>query len=488
MPPCDAFDCTSCGPRITCSCRDACSLAPPALGKAALDTALVRMSVTDQPKGKRRRGSEAVEDVMRSARACGLLGPLGLVLAVQGTAGVFMTDMITWASGQAALAWDLPRLHTALRWFLGFLQAGDFPKPYAPFVPALERAGQICNRALLDAFVAFIRRSVPIGNSTKAEHVSIDVARAYGSVIRTLRSREARYDVAPIDTDLMMPLVARTCRRADPPASERRLTRALRASHLLLAALAGLDLTSPQGLIDWAGALTALNLMLRGGEWGIPDGIDGDPRRILTWNSFVWRESQPESRNRPWILAWVHKIKDLEARAKPFPSPIARRHDGKVGADVLCPYDALAIAWWSRRAPPGTPFPTDEFGRPADRWWTMIPAHASAPPLSSPFFTTGGAVYTTSAVRNTVQRIAAAAGLDPSEFGAKSPRSGGATEYRAAGKPAEFVKARGRWSSDIAEIYQRELLSTHIDASASIGPSGSADLEAVCAGWAQPTR
>ena len=141
-----------------------------------------------------------------------------------------------------------------------------------------------------------------------------------------MRSREARYDVAPLDTDLMMPLVARTCRRADPPASKRRLTRALRASHLDLAARSGLDRTSPQGTIDWAGALTALNLMLRGGEWGIPDGIDGDPRRILSWNSFNWREPQPESRNRPWVLARVHKIKDLEARAKPFPSPIARRN------------------------------------------------------------------------------------------------------------------------------------------------------------------
>eukprot|EP00966_Prymnesium_polylepis_P224242 5187507-Prymnesium_polylepis.1 len=64
----------------------------------------------------------------------------------------------------------------------------------------------------------------------------------------------------------------------------------------------------------------------------------------------------------------VVPIKDPTARRRGYPTPIARRHDGPFGADVLCTYNAIALAWWRRRHG-AAPFPLDEAGRPAADWW-----------------------------------------------------------------------------------------------------------------------
>ena len=48
-----------------------------------------------------------------------------------------------------------------------------------------------------------------------------------------------------------------------------------------------------------------------------------------------------------------------------------------------------------------------------------------------------------------------------------------------------LFEQRGRWWSDVAEIYQRPLLSSQLAASLWVRPGGSADLESLCAGFAQ---
>ena len=100
----------------------------------------------------------------------------------------------------------------------------------------------------------------------------------------------------------------------------------------------------------------------------------------------------------------------------------------------------------------------------------------------------GGEVYSTAHVRRLVQRMAAACGEQPGAFGAKSFRVGGATDLRsvlgAAGK--EVIKQRGRWHSDIAEIYQRTLLSEQVRGSAAMADARGADLESLLHGWSQP--
>ena len=93
-------------------------------------------------------------------------------------------------------------------------------------------------------------------------------------------------------------------------------------------------------------------------------------------------------------------------------------------------------------------------------------------------------------VRALVRRLAIAAGLDPAEFGAKSLGIGGATDWRdcLGDASAHLVKQRGRWQSDVAEIYQRPLLASQLAASMWVRPGGSADLEFLCAGFSQATR
>ena len=99
-------------------------------------------------------------------------------------------------------------------------------------------------------------------------------------------------------------------------------------------------------------------------------------------------------------------------------------------------------------------------------------------------------MWRTSATRDLFRALANAANLDPSEFGAKSGRIGGATDARerVGEGSADVVKRRGRWASDVAEVYQRELLGPQLDLSVSLADAVGEDLERLCLGWAQPGR
>eukprot|EP00965_Chrysotila_dentata_P258064 6213086-Pleurochrysis_carterae.AAC.2 len=84
--------------------------------------------------------------------------------------------------------------------------------------------------------------------------------------------------------------------------------------------------------------------------------------------------------------------------------------------------------------------------------------------------------------------MAAVIGLDPEGFGGKCWRIGGATDLHAVlgEQDAKAIVQRGRWHTDIAQIYQRALADTQLQASAGMGDAGGADMEALFAGWTQP--
>jgi hypothetical protein len=65
---------------------------------------------------------------------------------------------------------------------------------------------------------------------------------------------------------------------------------------------------------------------------------------------------------------------------------------------------------------------------------------------------------------------------------------GGATDLYDLYGPAarDHIKDRGRWSSDVAQIYQRVSASTHGLLSRSIADSGGSDLQSFLRGWLQP--
>ena len=110
---------------------------------------------------------------------------------------------------------------------------------------------------------------------------------------------------------------------------------------------------------------------------------------------------------------------------------------------------------------------------------------------AKPGFTrASGDAFTTRDVHDTARRMAAALQLDVARFGAKSFRTGGATDLRVvlgmAGQ--EYIKARGRWHSDIALIYQRAMAGDQLDGAARMGDARGDDLESMIIGWSQPAR
>ena len=92
--------------------------------------------------------------------------------------------------------------------------------------------------------------------------------------------------------------------------------------------------------------------------------------------------------------------------------------------------------------------------------------------------------------RELARSFAAALSLPTSEFGGKSFRIGGATDWRDVfGADAErIIVQRGRWHSDIGLIYQRALAESHLRGSADVGNAAHSDLESLCRGWTQPAN
>lgn len=257
----------------------------------------------------------------------------------------------------------------------------------------------------------------------------------------------------------------------------------MRAVHLQLASEAGSDRKSMQGEVNWAAATGSHNLLLRGGEVGEPDNARSEPRRVLKGSSFSWRDANRASSGRVWLLVLVYPIKDPDSKKKAYPTPIGRRHDGPLGADPLCAYDAIAVVWW-RRAGGAAPFLVDSKGCPADGWW-LRGTHTAF--LHQPFFTQpSGTTWRTEDSRKLYKAIVLAAGGDPSTKAARIGASTDAKERTEAGKA--IIKRRGRWSTDVAEVYQRELLGIQLGLSMALGESVGEDLEELCFGWNQPTH
>ena len=86
-----------------------------------------------------------------------------------------------------------------------------------------------------------------------------------------------------------------------------------------------------------------------------------------------------------------------------------------------------------------------------------------------------------------VHDAARAAGLDPAKYGVRALRMGGATDlYDLFGPAGErYIRERGRWASDVAQIYQRVSAATHGMLSRTIGDSVGPDLQSLLAGWCQ---
>ena len=443
----------------------------------------------DDSRKRPRRGEEAIDSVRARASALGLLGPLDDADSAPPpgahAGGTYVAHLQRDLLQRAAEAWDTPRLATALTWAESFDAASGGRTWFMPSRGPRADAGKIWNRRTLDLLAHHISTSAPL-RRTRGEHVSVDVARSYAGAIYLLRCREAGYDIAPQSDSFIAPLATRTLRREQPLAQQQRaLGTALRASHIAAAAAAGFDRRSRRGKARWGVLVGSHNLLLRGGEPGVSTSARLEPRRILRGRSFQWQQPRASSGGRPWLLVWVVPIKDPTGKHTGYPCPVGRRHDGALGADPVCPYDALAEAWWLRMHG-DAPFPVDAAGRPAADWWT---APADAAQLAQPMFLGDtGCSWNTDYSRTLFREVAQAAGLDPSDVHARAARIGGATDARARlGEPGRAaIQRRGRWCSEVGRIYQRETLEAQLQLSAEIGDVLADSLEELGLGWVQP--
>ena len=347
-----------------------------------------------------------------------------------------------------------------------------------PFVDPSSSGGKLYNQETFDLISEYARErgSRQAGVRRGKPLLADTIANIVSGVKCAVESAQHTEIVVKAD-NTARPRATRDMRREDGPRGERRLSRGLRTHHLRSVAELGFDRWSELGAVKWGVVLAAHQLLLRGGEVGRSSKRPFDAARGITWASFDW-SVQPceESRWLPWLMIWIVASKDPEWRHRAVGLPITRRSkwhaSSTLGEDPLDAYDAILIAWRAREHSVDVGQRT--FGQPSE----------------TPFFTDAkGNAWTTRDSQQLARDIAGALGMQPDDFGGKAFRIGGATELRDKQGDASqhTIKQRGRWGSDVAQVYQRTLLSEHLHASFAMGSGGvSRDMEEFSAGWSQP--
>jgi hypothetical protein len=333
------------------------------------------------------------------------------------------------------------------------------------------------NVTALEGLAEYMRRAGSRAAGHAGRTLKGDSIQTVVGTARTVREVTGGRMVVLRDMDTTGTRLYKSMRRDDGPAGARQSQRALRAQHFRRA-LNTFDVLAAENERRWGAALTAHNALLRGGEVGRVDRRDFSPDHGLTFYQIEWRSGCADSDGLPWLILWVLAIKDQNHRNAREPILIRQRRaqGGAAAPDLLCTYYAIFRIWMRCI---GTLPPVN--GRIAREH-----VHAREPLFAHP----DGSAFCTSDVREIMQDVAKAAGEPAAEFGATSGRSGGATDLRdAVGAEAiPLIKQRGRWGSDIAEIYQRALARQQLRGSASMGDATGADIESLIKGWRQRAR
>ena len=205
-----------------------------------------------------------------------------------------------------------------------------------------------------------------------------------------------------------------------------------------------LDTDSREGSM-WAAALaTAFCGLLRGAEFALQDGEAWDALRHLTRADVSFRVGVD---GREHMVLRMRPAKKHPGQRKSVPLLIA------AGGSLLDPVRLM------RRM-----FELDP----------VAPEMAAATPL---YRRASGASIRVREVRGMVQRLMGDLGLDPQRFGAHSLRIGGATAALAAGMTPATIRAAGRWSSDVYQIYCRVSRQSAAGVALVIGSTPFEDLE-----------
>lgn len=373
------------------------------------------------------------------------------------------------------------RLETALVWLDSFVAATG----RQPFVPVDEFAPTAChlyNQVTFDLLASFIRKQGSRRPKKGKRAIKGDTIAGYISALKVYITRLAHGNLTSAAHNTHLREEFRSMRQEDAPSSggDRSLSTGIRITHIInwYNSLSHAERNSSRGVMELGVAVTAHNALLRGGEVGTTDDGPLDAGRDLVIGSVEWRAPCAESRWLPWLILWVCAIKDVNARRVPAPIPI-RARSANSSSDPADPYWAIHRVWQLRSA----------LLDPSERDLPQREGRAVGTGSDAPLFVLDdGDHWETKHVRLLARKIGAASGIPPLDLRSRAFRIAGATDLRSVLGPnsARLIKERGRWSSDVAFIYQRALATHHMDASAAVGDARGRDIEGMCQGWAQP--
>jgi hypothetical protein len=385
-------------------------------------------------------GERAMERVTRLATQCRLLGALseaivdGFVVEDPGPGPQELVQALRdGVKRRARETWDLGRLGTALEWMVDFL-ADTRREPFLPLGHAGDLQAAVYNMDTLEMFYEYIRVRGSRQHGRRGTPLASDTIAGYVSAIRLLRNQEAHYLITFEAVDVRMGAAAKRTRQTQGPPGERQLRRGIRSKHLRRLVVLGFDRLSLRGKVRWAAALVAHNLLLRGGELGVVDGKAFDPTRDATFGVIEFKAPSADSDHCEWLTWDVVPIKDTTARRRVCPMAVRRRQrGGSLGADPLCTFDAIVMAWQIQTG-----------GAPPAR------GRALGALALQPFLRGARGVWRTADTRILAQDMAVMLGMPATEVGAKSFRIGGATDWRDVFKSdaQRIITERGRWDSD----------------------------------------
>jgi hypothetical protein len=234
-------------------------------------------------------------------------------------------------------------------------------------------------------------------------------------------------------------------RSGEPLGATRKKRRGLRRKHIKRAwkSSTAVRETSIEALSSHASIATGWHTLARGGEIGPANREDLQFRRV---------------HGRRYAVLWLRPLKKKRGQQHPkLPQFVAEQAE----PEEWEPYRSLV--------------------RLAEALDT-----AGCGPSDALFPAKGGKRMTTARYRATVKRYAKIIGFDPKEFGAHSPRIGGAICIAAANGSQLLLQAKGRWASDIGRIYARQTRKMHMAASDLMFRGVGRDLEELFPDFVEP--
>ena len=326
---------------------------------------------------------------------------------------------------------------TGVRWWLKFCVFGRSTSPVTSLTASSPMEAKLEAETLLMDFAIWLATCKPSGNEISAKSISKYISEVRAWHLRTQRT----HLTGDLDYSQIKGLVRGLSRELPQP--KQRVRFGVRTQDLARAMHEQLS-SGTQSATMWTALLsTAFCGLMRAAEVSTQDGVPFDPLINLTRSDVSFKK---DSQGVEYMIVMMRPSKQYPGAHKDVPLLISS------GGTLIDPVRAM------RRMLEADPVPAEQ---------------ASTTPL----FRLGYGTVAVSQVRAMVKALMSALGLDATKYGAHSLRIGGATAALAAGMSPATIRAAGRWSSDIYQIYCRISKESAAGVAACIGSTPFEDLE-----------